>query len=82
MFRQLGFVPALLLCVLLAGILFLADLSTPLGLADGFLYLLIALLAVFFVPHHRAGLIAAAACTVLIVLGQFLSPPGRSSPPF
>lgn len=77
MFRQLGFVPALLLCVLLAGILFLADLSTPLGLADGFLYLLIALLAVFFVPHHRAGLIVAAACTVLIVLGQFLSPPGE-----
>jgi len=75
--RQVEFVPALTVCLILTGILFLLDLSTPLGMADGFFYVLVVVVAVFSVPHPRAGLIAAAACTVLIVLGQFLSPPGE-----
>lgn len=34
--RQVEFVPALTVCLILTGILFLLDLSTPLGMADGF----------------------------------------------
>ncbi len=77
MFRQLGFIPALTCCLLLTGMLFLLDLRTPLGMADGFLYVLVVVVAALSVPHPLAGLIAAGGCTLLIFLGHVFSPPGE-----
>ena len=69
---------ALLLCILLAGSLFLLDLHTPLGIADGVLYAFVVVLS-FWLPSPRATVLVAGACTGLIILGFFLSPPGDVS---
>lgn len=65
---------ALLIIVLMVGVL-MFDLMTPLGVADGVLYVAVVLLA----PKlHKARLIlfVAGICTFLTILGYFLSPPG------
>ncbi|MBI4389257.1 MAG: PAS domain S-box protein [Nitrospinae bacterium] len=54
---------------------FLLDLSSPLGIADGMLY--IAPVAVsLWIPGKRYLFVSAGAATGLVVLGYFLSPPG------
>ena len=62
-------------CTLLAGLIFAADLSVPLGVAGGVPYVSLVLLSVWF-PRHLHVVLAAAAGTVLTVAGFFLSPPG------
>src|SRR6266498_3712590 len=64
---------------LIAGI-FILDLSTPLGWADGFLYL-IPLTVIFRSPQRRHLLGCAVLCTVLIILGWIFSPPGGTLGP-
>ncbi|MBI4383458.1 MAG: PAS domain S-box protein [Nitrospinae bacterium] len=61
--------------VLLFWAVFLLDLSSPLGIADGMLY--IAPVAVsLWIPGKRYLFVSAGAASGLIVLGYFLSPPG------
>lgn len=62
--------------VLTAGI-FVLDLQTPLGIADGILYILPLLLAARMQQRHRPILLAAV-FTGLILLGALLSPPGAT----
>lgn len=69
--------PAALLPLGLSAAAFIIDLSTPFGVADGFLYLL-AVLSCFWVPHARAALYTAAALTLPMAVGLVNSPPGAS----
>ena len=65
----------LLLCVLLAGLIFVIDLHVPLGVADGIPYVAVVGLALWF-REPRYTVYFAAACSVLTVAGYFGSPPG------
>ena len=65
----------IIVCTLLAGLIFAVDLSFPLGVAGGVPYVGLVLLSVWF-PRHLHVVLAAAAGTVLTVAGFFLSPPG------
>src|SRR5262249_44826860 len=60
--------------VLFAGIVFLIDLLTPLGVEVWVLYLPVILAPVWF-TNTRQVAVTAGACTVLVVVGSFLSPP-------
>jgi PAS domain S-box-containing protein len=62
--------------VLTAGI-FALDLQTPLGIADGILYLLPLLLTVWM-PQRHSPFHLATVFTALILLGALLSPPGAT----
>ncbi|HZC81164.1 MAG TPA: hypothetical protein VE222_05505, partial [Nitrospiraceae bacterium] len=64
---------------LTAGI-FVLDLVTPLGWADGFLYL-IPLVLLFRLPQQHLMVGFAALCSGLIILGWLFSPPGGSPGP-
>lgn len=57
-----------------AGAVFLFDLLTPLGIADGMLYVPVVLVALWL-PSDRAVIAVAAAGSVLTVAGFLLSPP-------
>lgn len=59
-----------LLCLLFVGLLFLLDLYTPLGIADGVLYAFVVILS-FWLPSSRATVLVAGSCTGLIMLGVF-----------
>ncbi|HKZ52642.1 MAG TPA: hypothetical protein VJ085_05105, partial [Candidatus Acidoferrales bacterium] len=65
---------ATLIAALMAGV-FLIDLATPLGVADGIAYLVPVLLT-SWLRHRRSTLVVATVCTGLALLGFFLSPPG------
>ncbi|MFQ5569606.1 MAG: PAS domain S-box protein [Rhodothermales bacterium] len=65
----------LLLCVLLALLIFAADLFVPLGVAGGVPYVAVVLLAVRL-RESKYTVFFAIACTGLTLLGFFLSPPG------
>ena len=62
-------------CVLVATTVFLLDLSLALGVAGGVPYVALVLISLWF-PQRSYVLVAAAAGTVLTVLGFFLSPAG------
>lgn len=68
----------LLLCLVFAGLLFLLDLYTHLGIADGVLYAFVVALS-FWLPSPRDTVLVAGSCTGLIILGFFFSPPGDVS---
>jgi PAS domain S-box-containing protein len=68
-----------LIVALTAGI-FLMDLVTPLGWADGFLYL-IPLILIFRSPHHHHLVGFTALCSGLIILGWLFSSPGGAVGP-
>lgn len=55
-------------------VIFLIDLSTPLGVADGTLYV-VPVLASLWLKETRITIAAGLASVVLILLGYFLSPP-------
>lgn len=61
-----------LLCLLVTGI-FALDLLTPVGVADGILYVT-AVLMTPWLSNKRAPFIVAGGCTVLTILGVVLSP--------
>ncbi len=63
--------------VLIAGV-FVSDLMTPLGVVDWILYVLPIGLACWMSLRWMPFLLAGA-CTVLILLGYFFSPPGISA---
>jgi PAS domain S-box-containing protein len=58
----------------LAGLVFLLDLLTPLGIAVWVLYLPVLLLSVEL--GNRAALLTASGCSGLVTAGMFLCPPG------
>lgn len=68
---------SLLLCAILLGFFFVVDLHTPLGMADGILYISV-VLASFWVPSRRVPFFAAGVCTGLIILELIVSPPGNA----
>ena len=70
----------LLIAALTIGI-FALDLVTPLGWADGFLYLVPLILILFRSPHHHHLVGFAALCSGLIILGWLFSPPGGAVGP-
>lgn len=55
-------------------IIFLIDISTPLGVADGILYVL-PVLASLWLKGSRLTIITGLASIALVLLGYFLSPP-------
>jgi PAS domain S-box-containing protein len=59
----------------LGGLVFIFDLLTPLGLVVWVLYLPV-ILASALLEHPRYVMLTAAGCSVLTVVGFFLSPPG------
>src|SRR5712692_3079990 len=71
---------SLLIVALTIGI-FALDLVTPLGWADGFLYLIPMILILFRSPHHHHLVGFAALCSGLIILGWLFSPPGGAVGP-
>ncbi len=71
---------SLLIIALTSGI-FVLDLFTPLGWADGFLYLIPMMLILFRSPHHHHLVGFAALCSALIILGWLFSPPGGAAGP-
>lgn len=64
-----------ILCVLSAIAIFLADLAIPLGVAVGVAYLVTVLLSIWL-SSVKSTLWITAACSVLIILGFYFSPPG------
>lgn len=56
-------------------VIFLIDLQTPLGIADGICYTVVILLSLW-TNHKRFTMIAAIISIILIILGYFLSPSG------
>jgi PAS domain S-box-containing protein len=71
--KRRGFMERLL--VILAILVFLVDISLPLGVAGGVPYVAVILTA-FWASRKRLLLLAAAVCTLLVVAGYFLSPAG------
>lgn len=63
------------LCVFSAAVIFLIDLAVPLGVAMGVAYLITVLLSLWL-PSLKSTLWIAAACSILIILGYYYSPPG------
>ena len=61
--------------IILAAEVFVADMVFPLGLAVWLPYAVLVLISLW-APHRRYTLVVAAACTVLIMLGFFVVPPG------
>jgi PAS domain S-box-containing protein len=66
------------LIVALCAAIFALDIVAPLGRAEWVLYIP-ALLLTYRSPGRGAPFLCAAACTVLVTLGLFLSPPGLAS---
>lgn len=62
--------------ILLTASLFLVDLLTPLGFEVWLPYIAVILMSLWL-PHRRHTYWTAALCTVLIVCGMYLSPPGN-----
>jgi len=71
----------LMLSVGMVAAIFAWDLMTPLGWADGFLYLIPLILILFRSPQRRYLIGFAALCSGLIVLGWLFSPPGGAVEP-
>ena len=61
--------------IVLAGVILLFDISLPLGVAGGVPYVAVVLLGIWF-PHRRQILATALMCSLLLVLGYWLSPAG------
>ena len=61
--------------IVLMGAIFLWDLATPLGIADGVLYVAVILIGLW-APQKKFIPVTAAVCTILTILGFFLSPEG------
>src|SRR5204863_17784 len=70
-----------LVAVLFAGVVFLIDLVTPLGVEVWVLYLPVILAPVWF-NNTRQVAVAGAACSALVILGSFISPEGSRLPPW
>jgi PAS domain S-box-containing protein len=66
-----------LMAVVLGGV-FILDALTPLGIVSWLLYL-VPVWGTFWYPHRRAPMIVAIACSIFIVIGYFISPPGAYS---
>ncbi len=65
----------LILAVLMAGIIFVVDLTIPLGVAFGVPYIIV-ILVTTQTPHRNAVIAAAIFCTFLVLLGLYYSPEG------
>lgn len=63
------------LCVFSAAAIFLIDLAVPLGVAIGVAYLITVIFSLWL-PSIKSTLWIAAACSILIILGYYYSPPG------
>jgi cell division protein FtsB len=63
----------------IAATVFVVEVQMPLGFTPWLLYL-IPLGLTYWAPYRYAPLVVAALCTVLLVLGYFLSPAGVASP--
>ena len=64
-----------IICMLLAAVFLAIDLVTPLGVADGTLYVAVVLLSLWGSNKWFTVLIATL-CSILTVIGFFYSPPG------
>ncbi|MEO5351632.1 MAG: PAS domain S-box protein [Magnetococcus sp. XQGC-1] len=69
-----------LLAVLLGAGCLLLDSLTPLGIADGVLFVSVVLLGWWMPGERRVVLLLALLCSFLVVLGYFLSPSGEAHP--
>ena len=67
--------PLIVLSVVLTASIFLLDLSLPLGVAGGVPYVLV-VLASLWLPRQRDTVIVATVCTVLTIVGFYLSASG------
>jgi PAS domain S-box-containing protein len=63
----------LFICSLLVAVIFICDIYTPLGIADGILYD-IPLLMTLWLPSKRSTLLMAASASLLVIVGGYLSP--------
>ncbi len=62
-------------CFVLSGFIFVIDLLTPIGVADGTLYVAVVLVG-YWLPYSYAPFLLAGICSVLVMFGLFLSPGG------